>query len=522
MIEQEPHEFGFWRFAAANPTAVAVVDPELNAWSRQQLCYEGNRVANGLLALDIKPGDVVAVAMPSCFEWLAAWLACSQIGVYLLPVNWMLAKDELTYLLIDSEARVLLTHQRLEEFSAIMASASAHVPHRFSIGMMPGFRSYRDYFEGHDASPPPVQCAGELLCYTSGTTGRPKAVYRSLTDKAPDARFHESLRWRRDSLGISVGGSISHLVCAPLYHLGSLIWAIHALHMGHCVVLTLAWHPRAALALIQRYRVGVACMVPTHFISLLKLPVETRLQYDLSSLTHLVHGSAPCPVDVKRQMIEWLGPVLVESYSSTEVVGTFATSGEWLRFPGTVGKSGSPAEVRILDAERKQLPTGCAGFVYLKIDESIDFVYKGDPEKTCENRTDGFVTVGDVGYLNEAGYLFLCDRASETIISRGLNIYPAELEGVLIMHPYVADCVAFGIPHAEWGEEVKIFVRLREGAEGNQGTSMVLLEYLASRVARHKCPSTIEFAESIPRNQSGKLHRRRMRDVYWEGSSRNI
>jgi long-chain acyl-CoA synthetase len=521
MIEQDVDGFGFWHFAAADPAAVAVVDPELTTWTRLQLLEEGNRVANGLLALGLKPGDVVAVAMPNCFEWLAAWLACSQIGIYLLPVNWTLAKDELCHLLADSGASVLLTHHRLEGVVNV-THAGACVTHKFSVGHVAGCRSYQDYFDVHDIAPPPIQRAGELLNYTSGTTGRPKAVLRRLSRHSPVARYRDSLAWRRNVLGIPVGGDTSHLVCSPLYHLGSLFWAIHALHMGHRIVLTLAWHPRAALALIQRYRIGVTCMVPTHFVTLLKLPQEVRRRYDLSSLTHLVHGSAPCPVDIKRQMVEWVGPILLESYSSTEVVGTFVTTSEWLRFPGTVGKTGVPTEIRILDGNGNQLPPGNTGLVYLKLQGSLDFIYKGDVEKTRQQRKGEFVTVGDIGYMNDSGYLFLCDRASETIISRGSNIYPAELEGVLIGHPEVVDCVAFGIPHAEWGEEVKMFVQLRSGAHRGHDLSTDLLKYLADRVARNKCPSRIEFTDTIPRDQSGKLYRRRLRSEYWKDHGRNI
>jgi long-chain acyl-CoA synthetase len=276
-----------------------------------------------------------------------------------------------------------------------------------------------------------------------------------------------------------------------------------------------------ALRLVERHRVTTTHMVPTQFHRLLLLPEEVRRRYDTSSLRHVLHAAAPCPVDVKRRMLEWWGPVIYEYYGATEGGGTLVGPEEWLARPGTVGRAwGGGAEVRILDDEGKELPPGEIGTVYLKVLQ--DFRYEGDPEKTRASRRGDFFTVGDVGYLDADGYLFLCDRKIDMIISGGVNVYPAEVEAALFAHPKVGDAAVFGIPDPEWGERVLAVIEPAPGVAPGPELAAELLDFCRSRLAHYKCPRSVEFSAALPRDPNGKLYKRRLRDPYWEGRERRI
>jgi long-chain acyl-CoA synthetase len=291
--------------------------------------------------------------------------------------------------------------------------------------------------------------------------------------------------------------------------------------MGHAVVLLDKWTPESCLEAIEKDRVTTSHMVPTQFHRLLALPDEVKQRYDVSSLRHMVHAAAPCPVEVKRRMLTWWGPVIYEYYAASEGGGTLVTPEEWLKYPGTVGRPWATAEVRILDDEGKDLPTGQTGTVYMLLGQA-DFEYHKDKTKTDANRRDGFFTVGDVGYLNEEGYLFLCDRKIDMIISGGANIYPAEIESELLTHPKVADVAVFGIPHEDWGEEVKAVVEPAPGVAAGAELADEILAYCADRLAKYKRPKSIDFIEVMPRDPNGKLYKRKLRDPYWQGRERAI
>jgi long-chain acyl-CoA synthetase len=262
-------------------------------------------------------------------------------------------------------------------------------------------------------------------------------------------------------------------------------------------------------------------MVPTQFHRLLALPEKVRREYDVSSLRTMVHAAAPCPVDTKRAMLDWWGDSIYEYYAATEGGGTVVTPQEWRRYPGTVGRPWANAEIRILDDAGADCPTGKPGTVYMKLG-AADFEYKGDRKKTDESRRAGFFTVGDVGYLNEEGYLFLCDRKSDMIISGGVNIYPAEIENVLQGHPKVADVAVFGIPHADWGEEVKAVIQPVDGVAGDDRLREEILAWCADKLAKYKTPRSIDFLDEMPRDPNGKLYKRKLRDPYWAGRDRAI
>jgi long-chain acyl-CoA synthetase len=312
-----------------------------------------------------------------------------------------------------------------------------------------------------------------------------------------------------------------NLVVAPLYHTAVINWTLYNLHFGHTVVLMDGWSSEGVLQRMERHSVTNTHMVPTHFVRLLQLDEEVRGRYDLSSLTHVVHGAAPCPDLIKRRMLDWMGMVVYEYYAASEGGGTLATPEQWLNKPGTVGPPWPISTIRILDDDNQPVATRDVGTVWIRMGEHT-FEYHGDREKTDGAWNEGFFTVGDAGYLDEDGYLYLCDRKADMIISGGVNIYPAEIEATLIEHPAVADCAAFGIPDADWGEQVKGVVQPILGAEVDEALAESIIAFCRERIAGYKCPRSIDFVEELPRDPNGKLYKRRLRDPYWEGRDRNI
>jgi long-chain acyl-CoA synthetase len=295
-----------------------------------------------------------------------------------------------------------------------------------------------------------------------------------------------------------------------------------SLHLGHAVVVMEKWEPEAMLARIEKYRVTTSHMVPTQFVRLLKLPPEVRARYDVSSTRTMIHAAAPCPPDIKRQMIEWWGNSISEYYAATEGGGTIVSAAEWMKYPGTVGRPWPGADVKIFDDAGNELPPGQQGTVYMLLNQQLNFEYKGDSDKTRSNRLGDYFTVGDIGYLNEEGYLFLCDRKIDMIISGGANIYPAEIENVLILHPAVADCAVFGIPDEDWGEAIKAVVQLKAGEKPGDAMTANIMDFLSARLARMKLPRSIDYMEELPRDPNGKLYKRRLRDPYWSGRDRKV
>jgi long-chain acyl-CoA synthetase len=312
-----------------------------------------------------------------------------------------------------------------------------------------------------------------------------------------------------------------HICGSPLYHTAVLVFAGGALQLGHTVVVMDKWTPEGMLELIDRYGVTNSHMVPTQFHRLLALPDEAKAKYDLSSLRHMVHAAAPCPIDVKRGMIEWWGPVIDEYYAASEGGGTMVMSEDWLKKPGTVGKAWPISEVEILDDEGKELPPNEIGTVYMAM-PGVEFEYYKDRQKTESNRVGRFFTVGDIGYLDDDGYLFLRDRKADMIISGGANIYPAEIEAVLLGHPKVGDAAVFGVPHEDWGEEVKAVIEPAAGVEPSAELADDILAFCAGKLARFKTPRSLDFVVEMPRDPNGKLYKRRLRDPYWEGRERAI
>jgi long-chain acyl-CoA synthetase len=507
-------ELGLWQIAKNRPDMLAAVAPDGTETSYADLAASTNRYSHGLRALGLSTGDSVAVLLPNGVEMLAVYFAALQSGLYLVPVNWHLVGPEVAYILADSEAKAFVAHERFAD-TATHAADEAGIAgdRRFAVGAIAGFRSLDELAEGQSAALPAQRTAGAPMQYTSGTTGRPKGVKRPLSGGAPE-EVAERLSLFFSLFGMQPFDDNVHICGSPMYHTAVLVWASTSVHVGHPAVLMDRWDPRRMLELVDRYRVTQSHMVPTQFHRLLALPEEERRQYDLSSLRYMVHGAAPCPKEVKRAMIDWWGPVVIDYYAATEGGGALITSEEWLRKPGSVGRAWPGSEIKVFDDDARELPPNEVGTVYMKMAAS-DFSYKGDEEKTRSNRIGGFFTVGDVGYLDEDGYLFLCDRKSDMIISGGVNIYPAEIEAELSLHPKVADVAVFGIPDPDWGEEIKAVVQPAPAAQPGDALTAELLEYAGQRLARFKRPKSIDYVEEMPRDPNGKLYKRTLRDPYW-------
>ena len=514
-------DIGFWRQAAADRERLALVAPDGTEYSAGELLDRANQISHGLRALGLEAGDTIAAYMPNCAELLQLYFGALQIGLYFTPINWHLVGPEVAYIVEDSDAKVFVSHERLAEHAAAAADeVDFPTDRRFAVGGVDGFRPLAELYDGQPTTLPEGRTAGAAMHYTSGTTGRPKGVKRGLADIDPDD-LAALMTMLPNLFGIDPADKTHvHLCGSPLYHTAVLMWTANSMHMGHGTVLMDKWTAPEMLRLIDRYGVTNSHMVPTQFVRLLDVPEEERARYDMGSLRNMIHGAAPCPHDVKRQMIEWWGDTIQEYYAATEGGGTLISAKEWLERPGSVGLPWPGSDIRIYDDAGHQLGAGQIGTVYMQL--MADFDYKDAPEKTRSNRIENYFTVGDVGELDEDGYLYLRDRKSDMIISGGANIYPAEIEGELIMHPAVADVAVFGIPHPDWGEEIKAVVELNEGQDPSDELAADIIGFAGTRMGKFKVPKTVDFAEHLPREANGKLMKRKLRDPYWEGVERQI
>ncbi|MGH9188284.1 MAG: acyl-CoA synthetase [Acidimicrobiales bacterium] len=512
---------GFFPLAAADPDRAAVLDPAGTALTAGHLAGRAHRLAHGLRSLGLEYGDTVAVVLPNGAPFLELYLAALESGLYFTPINHHLVGAEIAYIAADSDAKVLVGHERFAaEVGKAVVELGAAAPPMFAVGAIEGFRPYAELSDGQPDTPPPDRRSGLAMHYTSGTTGQPKGVKRTLPALEADD-FGALIGLFLTLFGIQPNDGNIHLTCSPLYHTAVLMFTGCSLQLGHQVVVMDKWSPEGMLEQIERHGVTTSHMVPTQFHRLLALPEDVRSRYDVSSLRAMVHAAAPCPPEIKRRMIDWWGDAIVEYYAATEGGGTVVFAKDWLEKPGTVGRAWPTSEVRILDDDGNQLGAGDIGTVYMSL-ASADFEYKGDKEKTESSRRDGFFTVGDIGYLDEDGYLFLCDRKSDMIISGGVNIYPAEIESAFLTHPKIADVAVFGIPHEDWGEEIKAVVEPAPGVEPGDELAAELLAFAAGKLAKYKLPRSVDFIVEMPRDPNGKLYKRRLRDPFWEGRERAI
>jgi long-chain acyl-CoA synthetase len=503
---------GFAYFARRDPAVTAVVDPGGREWSRGEVLGLVNRTARAFRSAGLNPGDALAVAAPNCAEHLVVLLAGIEAGLYLVPINWHLAPNEVAFLLKDSGAKAIVTHASLgEPRLRMLLENRAQATVLVAIGGADSFLSFASFVSAESSEPFPPGPLGRTMPYTSATTGTPKGVVLPLQDAL--AARDKFIRWNM-SLGIDLDAGNTHLCASMLYQSACLEGVINALHMGHRVVLLERWDPETTLRLIELYRVTFTYVVPTMFVRLLKLPDAVRARYDVSSLKCVVHGGAACPLDTKRRIIEWWGPIVWEAYGSAEGAGTIASPEDCHRYPGTVGKPVQGSRIKIIDEQGEELPPGEVGMIYLTRYTGDRFEYKGDAAKTAASYRGDFFTVGDVGYVNEQGYLFICDRRADIIISGGYNIYPAEIELVLVEHPSVADCAVLGERHQLFGEVPIALVQLQPGVRDSPTLTLNLLRYLGGKLAAAKVPKGIRYVANIPRDPSGKLHKRVLYDKY--------
>ncbi|MGE4322136.1 MAG: AMP-binding protein [Sphingobium sp.] len=492
----------------------------------KEILDAGARAATGLEQAGIGKGDVIALLLRNDYAFLEASLAAGQIGAYATPVNWHNAPAEVRYVLEDSGARLLVAHADL------LARVAGEIPAGVTVLAVPtpadlcaiygvespplpaGVEDWDQWVARHATrTAEPLPSPGAMF-YTSGTTGRPKGVRRA--QPTPDLAAH-SLEMFLALTGMRDWMDRPHeavaLIAGPLYHGTPNGWTQALVPMGVNLVIEQRFDAEALLEHIQRYRVTHALLVPTMFVRMLKLPPEVRAKYDLSSLQFIMHGGAPCPPAVKQAMIDWLGPIIAEHYGSTEVgVITVADSPQWLSHPGTVGKPLPAVRIEILDEAGEPLPANQSGDIYCKNFGYVDFTYHGDDEKRKRAEKRGLVSLGDVGFLDDDGFLHLSGRSSEIIVSGGTNIYPAEIEGELLKLAGVADCAVFGIPNEEFGEEVCAYVQPQPGATLDPA---VIRSSLRETIAGYKVPRTIAFIEALPREDSGKVFKKRLRDPYW-------
>ena len=511
---------GLWNIAASTPDAAAVIDPEGRTLTFGELADEADRVGRGLRELGLDPGSTVATLLPNGIDWLTVYFAALQTGLYVVPINWHLTAPEVAYIVSDSDASAFVAHERFADVARVAADeAGIAEDKRFSVGPLEGFTPLSE-LGTQTSGPPGTRTLGAPMTYTSGTSGRPKGVRRPLTGADPYAEPRMA-HWFFAQFELKPFDGNVAMCCSPLYHTAVLNFATQSVQLGHPLVLLDRFDPEDVLRVIDKYKVTHTHMVPTQFRRLLTLPDNSKKQYDVSSMRCAIHSAAPCPLEVKRRMLDWWGPCITEYYAASEGGGTTIFARDWLTHPGSVGTPWAGSEIKVLDPDGNETPARETGLVYLRMGSS-SFGYHKDPEKTKKATRGNLFTVGDIGYKDEDGYLYLCDRESDLIISGGVNVYPAEIESELACHPKVADVAVFGIPHEEWGEEIKAVVEPIPGAEPGDELTAELLEFLDGRVARFKLPRTIDYVAELPRDPNGKLYKRRLRDPYWAGHDKAI
>ena len=475
-----------------------------------ELDAKANQIAQLLRASGIQTGQHVAMMLKNCREFIEVVFGCSRAGVVFTPISTHLKKEETAYIINNCNARLFIASASL---ASVATEAAEHAPEllrKFIVGgEIAGFEDWQSAVASQPSDEISDQSLGVPMLYSSGTTGKPKGIFRAPQNTDLDAPHPLKL------VGAYYGFSDTtvYLSPAPLYHSAPLFYNTLNMTGGGTSIIMDRFDPEQALALIERYEVTHSQWVPSMFIRMLKLPEGIRERYDVSSMQRAIHAAAPCPIDIKRQMINWWGPVICEYYSSTEGVGfTLIDSEDWLAHPGSVGRplTGVP---KILDDEMKVLPPGEVGQIYF--DEIGRFEYFDEPGKTDEAfDTRGWGTVGDMGYLDADGYLYLTDRKNFMIITGGVNVYPAEIEGLLVTHPQIADAAVFGIPNEEYGEEVKAVVQLLNHDEAGDALAGDLILWMKERLSSVKVPKSVDFMEQLPRMDNGKLYKRHLMEAY--------
>jgi long-chain acyl-CoA synthetase len=485
------------------------------------LSMRAARLAAGLRSLGVAPGDRYAIVMRNEPAFLEASLAGAIIGAVPVPINWHWTGMDLSHVLSDCGASVAIVHTDLiqgvvQRMPSAMQIVEAPIPPEvasaFKIDVVKATGRYPttdELIDGHNPPPPEVVTPPLAVIYTSGTTGLAKGVLRDPIEPTQMLPLYESMR---ELMGYEPGGVA--LIPAPMYHTAPNVAATFAIAAGLSVVVMPRFDPEEFLRLVDAYSVTTVQVVPTMLTRLLRLPEEVRQRYDTSSLRHVIHAAAPCPQHVKRKALDWFGPIVGEYYGGSEGgAWTYCTSEEWLAHPGTVGKPFRGVGIKILDQHLDELPPGTKGTVYGRPPaEWPSFTYLGDEQKRRDiDAGDGFITLGDIGHVDEEGYLYLSDRLNDVVIRGGVNVYPAEIEGTIMQLPGVADVAVFGVPEPDLGEAIAAHIELLPGADV---TEEQVRNFVRGQLASYKTPAIIVFEESLPREDSGKLFKRRLKDRY--------
>ncbi len=510
--------------AASKPDHPAIIMASTGAvQTYAELDAAANRLANYLRAVGVQPGDHVAFCLENHPRYLEIAWGCHYAGAVYTACSSRLTSGELGYILGDCAAKVFITSKYKGDQAADVHGQVPGIGTYLMVdGTIEGYDSYEDAVDGFSAEPLAERCAGQDMLYSSGTTGQPKGVTKTYeplpletTPGSVAAMMQLLFGFNEESIYLSP---------APLYHAAPLRFNMATHSIGGTTVIMEHFDAEAFLRLIERHRVTHTQVVPTMFVRLLKLPEDVRAKYDVSSLQSVVHAAAPCPVPVKEQMIEWFGPVIHEYYAGTEGNGfVYCNSELWLAHKGTVGAP-IGCTLHICDENLEEVPQGESGTIYFE--GGAEFEYHNDPEKTKTSRhPKGWTTLGDVGYLDEDGFLYLTDRKAYMIISGGVNIYPQEAENVLVTHPKVIDVAVFGVPNDDFGEEVKAVVQPVEmPADTAEADALAqeLIAFCRSQLADVKCPRSIDFRAELPRHPTGKLYKRHLKDEYWAAAGRSI
>lgn len=480
--------------------------------SYRELNEHSNQCAQLFRKLGLRPGDHIAFYLENHSRFLEICWACVRSGLYYTAINSHLNAAEAAYIVEDCGAKLFIASVAGQDIAAALSDDTPGVRYRLMLdGATEGYDSYELAVSDQPTQPIADEIQGVDMLYSSGTTGRPKGIKRPLQGQ-PFGTRDPALNLITGLYGMDENAI--YLSPAPLYHAAPLRFNMTAINIGATCVIMERFDAEQALSLAQTYRATHSQWVPTMFVRMLKLPEATRLQYDMSAMRVAIHAAAPCPVPVKEQMIGWWGPILQEYYAGTEGNGFCSIdSAEWLRHKGAVGKA-LVGIIHIVDDDGNELPTGEPGTIYFA--DGNPFVYHNDPEKTAQSRNDkGWTTLGDVGYLDDEGYLYLTDRKAHMIISGGVNIYPQEIENLLVTHDAVLDVAVIGVPNEEFGEEVKAVVQPVAGIETGPTLEQALIAFCRDNIAAFKAPRSVDFVDALPRLSTGKLYKRLLKERYW-------
>ena len=498
--------------AAARPDHPAVIMADTgDTVSFGEMDAAANRFAHLLRARGLQPEDAFAVLLENRPEFFTLIWGSQRAGTMLVPISTRLTAPEISYILKDSDAQLLITSPK---FADVLPDIRKACPD-LAILQLDGAadESFEDALAAQPPEPIADQRAGMVMLYSSGTTGRPKGI-RPAPPEDPDPQAVNPLMGLAImGAGMPTDGSMVYLSPAPLYHAAPIGWCSTVHRLGGTVVMMAKFDPEAALQAIESYRITDSQWVPTHFVRMLKLPEDVRTRYDLSSHQRALHAAAPCPVPIKKQMIEWWGPIVNEYYAGSESIGmTLVKSEDWLAHPGTVGRA-IHGTVHVCGPDGEEVPPGTDGLIYFENDTLP--TYHNDPDKTKDAmHPNGWMTLGDIGHVDGAGFLYLTDRKSHMIISGGVNIYPQEIENLLISHPKVMDAAVIGAPDPDLGEKVVAVVQPKTMADAGEALESDLRDYLAPNLSRIKMPRSFDFRPELPREANGKLYKRELRDEY--------